>query len=113
VLLEAAIFTEAELAAVARDYEGAGLAAAEVAMMAFAQQVVRDASAITAENVEGLRRQGLDDAEILDVVLAASARCFFSKTCDGVGAQPDAAFAKLGDALRNILVTGRPIQPAR
>ena len=66
------MFTEAELAAVARDYERAGLTAAEVAMMAFAQQVVRDASAITAEDVEGLRRHGLDDAEILDVVLAAA-----------------------------------------
>jgi alkylhydroperoxidase family enzyme len=112
VLLDGGMFTEAELAAVARDYERAGLTAAEVAMMAFAQQVVRDASAITAEDVEGLRRHGLDDAEILDVVLAASARCFLSKTCDGVGAQPDPIFARLGPALREVLVTGRPIQPA-
>jgi alkylhydroperoxidase family enzyme len=82
-------------------------------MMAFAQQVVRDASAITAADVEGLRRHGLDDAEILDVVLTAAARCFFSKACDGVGAEPDSIFARLGDALRALLVTGRPIQTSR
>jgi uncharacterized peroxidase-related enzyme len=110
VLLDAGTFTEAELCAVARDYERAGLTAAEVAMMAFAQQVVRDASAITAADVEGLRRHGLDDAEILDVVLTAAARCFLSKTCDGVGAQADPIFERLSPALLEVLVNGRPIQ---
>jgi alkylhydroperoxidase family enzyme len=113
VLLDAGAFTEAQLCEVARAYERAGLAPAEVAMMAFAQQVVRDASAVTAEDVEGLRRHGLDDDEILDVVTAAAARCFLSKTCDGVGAQPDPVFERLSPALRQILVTGRPIQPSR
>jgi uncharacterized peroxidase-related enzyme len=112
VLLDAGMFTETELAAVARDYERAGLTEAEAAMMAFAQQVVRDASAITADDVAGLRRHGLGDAEILDVVLAASARCFLSKTSDGVGAQADPIFERLSPALREVLVTGRPIQPA-
>ena len=110
MLLDAGTFTEAELCAVARDYERAGLTDAEVAMMAFAQQVVGDASAITAADVEGLRRHGLEDTEILDVVLTAAARCFLSKACDGVGAQPDPIFARLGEPLRHILVTGRPIQ---
>jgi len=112
VLLDAGTFTEAELCEVGRDYERAGLTPAEVAMMTFAQKVVREASAITAADVEGLRRHGLDDADILDVVLAASARCFLSKTVDGVGAQPDPAFERLSPALREVLVTGRPIQPA-
>jgi uncharacterized peroxidase-related enzyme len=110
VLLRAGTFTEAELTRIARDYRNAGLAPAEVAMMAFAEKVVHEAHAITAADVDGLRRHGLDDAAILDVVLTATARCFLSKTCDGVGALPDHAFATLDPALRAALVTGRPIE---
>ena len=43
---------------------------------------------------------GLADAEILGVVLAAAARCFFSKVLDGLGAQPDERFAAIEPALR-------------
>ena len=80
-------------------------------MMAFAEKVAREAHAVTAADIDGLRRHGLDDAEILDVALAAAARCFFSKTVDGVGAEPDPAFAALDASLRSALVTGRPIAP--
>ena len=52
---------------------------------------------------------GLSDADILDVVLAAAARCFFSKTLDGLGVEPDARFAELEPALRDALTVGRAI----
>jgi len=45
----------------------------------FAEQVAADASEITAEDVEGLRRLGLSDVEALDVALAAAAGCFFAR----------------------------------
>jgi hypothetical protein len=45
----------------------------------------------------------------MDVVLAAAARCFFSKTLDGVGARPDAEYVELDPAVREVLVLGRPI----
>ncbi|MEJ7698109.1 MAG: hypothetical protein WKF71_00460 [Pyrinomonadaceae bacterium] len=37
---------------------------------------------------------GLDDAEILDVVLATAARCFFSTVLDATGTLADAGFAQ-------------------
>jgi hypothetical protein len=46
---------------------------------------------------------------VLDVVLAAAARCFFTKVVDGVGAQPDAKYAAMDPALRDALAVGRPI----
>ena len=86
-----------------------GLDDADRAIMAFAEQVVVDATAITAADVEELRAHGLTDGEIFDVVLAATIRCFFSKTLDAVGVQPDAEFAELDPAFREALTVGRPI----
>jgi hypothetical protein len=59
-----------------------------------------------------LRAHGLSDDEILDVVLAATIRCFFSKTLDALGVQPDASFGELDPAFREPLTVGRPIATA-
>ncbi len=99
-----------DVAAIARDPTMAGLDDVDLAVMEFAEKVVDDASAITGADYEPLRRHGLTDADILDVVLAASARCFFAKVLDGVGALPDAGFAELPEELREALVVGRPIE---
>ena len=36
-------------------------------------------------------------------------RCFFSKTLDALGIEPDASYSSLDPALRDALVMGRPI----
>jgi alkylhydroperoxidase family enzyme len=89
-----------------------GLDDADRAIMAFAEKVVADATAITEADVEELRGHGLDDGEIFDVVLAATIRCFFSKTLDALGVQPDPEFAELDPAFREALTVGRPIETA-
>jgi hypothetical protein len=61
----------------------------------FSEQVAADASEITAEDVDGLRRLGLSDVEALDVALAAAARCFFAKVLNGMRALPDSQFRDL------------------
>jgi alkylhydroperoxidase family enzyme len=86
-----------------------GLDGADRAIMAFAEQVVADATTVTQEDIEELRAHGLSDSEIFDVVLAATIRCFFSKTLDALGVQPDAEFAELDPAFREALIGGRPI----
>jgi alkylhydroperoxidase family enzyme len=90
-----------------------GLDDGDRAIMAFAEKVVVDATAITESDVAELRAHGLGDDEILDVVLAAAIRCFFSKTLDALGVQPDAALAKLDPAFREPLTVGRPIETAQ
>jgi len=87
----------------------AGLDEADTAVMELAEKVVEDATSVTAADVERLRALGLADADIVDIVLAAAARCFFSKTLDALGVQPDAAYGELEPALRDSLVVGRPI----
>ena len=77
--------------------------------MRFARKVVEDATSVSAEDVAELRDLGLSDPEIFDIAAAAAARCFFSKTLDALGIQPDAEYASLSPELRKALVTGRPI----
>jgi alkylhydroperoxidase family enzyme len=89
-----------------------GLDDADRAIMAFAEKIVGDATAITEADVEELRGYGLGDGEIFDIVLAATIRCFFSKTLDALGVQPDPEFAELDPAFREALTVGRPIETA-
>jgi uncharacterized peroxidase-related enzyme len=87
-----------------------GLDEADVAVMQLAEKVVADATSVTAADIEQLRTLGLQDDEIVSVVLAAAARCFFSKTLDALGVQPDALYAELQPELRDVLTVGRPIE---
>ena len=93
----------------ALDHRSAGLDPVDVAIMDLAEKVVADATSVTREDVDRLRDLGLDDDEIFDVVAAAAVRCFFSKTLDALGVQPDSAYAGLEPGLRDALVVGRPI----
>ena len=99
-----------ELATADELVDPAALPEADRCVVAFAEQVARDATSITATDVDALRAVGLSDQEIFDVIAAATIRCFFAKTLDAVGAQPDASFAGLEPAaLRERLTVGRPI----
>ena len=82
---------------------------ADQAVQRFARKVVDDATAVTQADVDELRVHGLSDDEVFGVVLAAAARCFFSKTLDALGVQPDASFRELPDEVREPLTVGRPI----
>jgi uncharacterized peroxidase-related enzyme len=95
--------------AVVADHRAAGLDGVDVAVMDLAEKVAADATAVTEADVDRLRSLGLADEEILDVVLAAAARCFFSKVLDGLGVRPDREYAALEPGLRAALTVGRPI----
>ena len=102
-------YDDAQLTQIAEDYTQAGLNPEDVVMMAFAEKIARDASSVTAQDTEGLRTHGFSDEEIFDVAAAASARCFFSKLLDALGAEPDAHYLELEPNLRQALTVGRPI----
>ena len=99
----------ATVQALALDHSDAGLDEVDVAIMDLAAKVAGDTTAIAEADVQRLRDLGLSDAEIFDVVLAAAARCFFSKSVDALGVQPDAEYAELDPGLRDALTVGRPI----
>jgi hypothetical protein len=71
--------------------------------------LVDDATSIEDSELQRLRDLGLSEEDIMDVVLAAAARCFFSKTLDALGVRPDKSYSELDPELREALVVGRPI----
>ena len=93
----------------ADDFESADLDPLDLAVMALADKVTADATSVTEGDIERLRRLGCSDEEIVDIVLAAALRCFFSKTLDGLGVQADAKYSGLEPGLRDALTVGRPI----
>ena len=103
------LFSTEQLTRIAQDYQTADLTPAEVAMMAYAEQIVLDATAVTQAHIDTLHQHGFTDAEIFDITTTAAARCFFSKTLDALGASPDEAFMALDETLRQSLTVGRPI----
>ena len=104
-------FSETQLADTATDGAHAPLDEAEREMMRFAAKVVRDATSITREDVGRLKAQGFTDAEIFDITAAAAVRCFFSKTLDALGAEPDATYRERMPAnLVQTLTLGRKIE---
>lgn len=98
-----------ELRDVALDHHSAGLDPVDMAIMDLADKVVADATSVTEEDIDRLRAFGLDDGAIVSVVSAAAARCFYSKTLDALGVQPDASYSAVEPELREALVVGRPI----
>jgi len=101
---------EPTMRAFAADPSGATLDATDRAVVALAAKVARDASSVTAADVDDLRAHGLSEEEIVDVVLAASARSFFTKVLDGLGVQADFQLGQTFDSeLRGQVTVGRAI----
>ena len=65
----------------------------ELSMMDFAGRVAADPTTIEASDVEALRARGLSDEDILQLVLAACARRFFSGVLAALGVEPDPELA--------------------
>ncbi len=105
---------EATLHAIAADPTGAGLAPDDRAVYRFAAKVATDATSIEQADVDELRAAGLSDADVADVVFAASARSFFTRALDGLGARLDTETADtFAPALRESMVVGRPVGPVK
>jgi uncharacterized peroxidase-related enzyme len=96
-------FSMDQLRLIHKNFKDAGLEPVEVAMMDFAQKIIRNANEITQKDVDALRSLDLEDVEILDITLTATIRSFASKTFDALGAQPDAVHDELGLQLSDLL----------
>jgi len=98
-----------QVLALAERGESCALSPAEHAMADFARKVAVDAAVVEQRDVDGLRRHGVGDAEIFDIVAVAAGRAFFTKLLDGLGVLGDAAMMGLDEAFRRGLSVGRPI----
>lgn len=92
-----------QLRAILTNFHEAGLESIEVAIMDFAQKIIRSANEMTQTDVDALRALGLEDIEIFDITLTATMRSFASKTFDALGAGPDAVYEELEKQLSDLL----------
>jgi len=99
-----------ELGSILHDRQNASaLSDVDRAVMDFAERVADEPSEIREQDVLHLRDLGLSDADVLDIALAAAARCFFATVLDAVGTEADHQIADaLGPELSAALTVGRP-----
>jgi alkylhydroperoxidase family enzyme len=95
---------------IAEDPSGAQLSPQDRAVYEFAAKVAAAAESVQQSDVDQLRTVGLSDRDIADVVYAASARAFFTRVLDGLGAQLDPqTAAALPSDLLDAMIVGRPV----
>ena len=102
-------FSAEDVATMARGEIPVSLSPADAALMRFACAVAHDASAITADDVEELKRHGYSDAEVFDIAATAAGRAFFTKVIESLGVAADAPLREMDGALREALTVGRPV----
>jgi uncharacterized peroxidase-related enzyme len=93
--------------AIHRDFRNAGLSDKDVAMLAYADKIARNASEVSQADIDGLRSVGFTDQQICDIALCASFRCFLSRFADAVGAAPEPFFLDSDERFRTAMNVGR------
>jgi uncharacterized peroxidase-related enzyme len=93
--------------AIHRDFRNAGLSDKEVAMLAYAEKIAKDASQVSKADIDRLRQAGFTDQQICDIALCASLRCFMSRFYDAVGASPEPMFFDSDAQFRTAMTVGK------
>lgn len=93
--------------AVQRDFRKAGLPERDVEMLAYAEQVTRDASKITQADIDRLREAGFSDVQISDIALCAAFRAFVSRFFDATGTTPEDVYVDADPEFRGAMTVGR------
>lgn len=80
--------------------------------MALAEKVVRSANQVTRQDIDALRAHSFSEEQILDIILTAASRSFFSKLTDAIGFRPPDTWLRhtedlLGTDSFRILMVGR------
>ena len=80
-------------------------------MLAYTEQITRNASQITEANIQTLRKVGFTDINIADIALAASFRSFMSRYFDAVGATVESEFLDDDLLVREEMAVGEKVRP--
>jgi uncharacterized peroxidase-related enzyme len=102
-------FTAEEILKMKEDKFSESVTETEKAIFRFARKVAKDASLITAGDVDLLKKHGLNDDEIFDIAATAAGRAFFTKLLDALGVETDSTFVQLEYTFRRAMTVGRPI----
>jgi len=95
--------------AVQSDFRNAGLSDKDVAMLAYAEKVARNAPGICQADIDAVRAAGFSDRQICDIALCAAFRCFVSRFFDAVGAGTEQAFIDDDESFSSAMTVGRSL----
>jgi uncharacterized peroxidase-related enzyme len=73
--------------ALVRDHTTAGLSTADQALLDYAVKLTRTPAQVQRDDIEGLRREGFDDAAILDVCQVVAYYNYVNRLADGLGVE--------------------------
>jgi uncharacterized peroxidase-related enzyme len=76
---------------VQEDYGSAGLSPREVALLDFAVRLTKSPSEVRKTDLDGLRRHGLSDEQIVDGVQCIGYFNFINRVLDGLGVDPESS----------------------
>jgi uncharacterized peroxidase-related enzyme len=86
--------SEAVPKALARDYRSAELSAADRTMLAYAVKLTAAPHSVTQQDVEALKREGFDDAGVLDICQVVSYYNYVNRLADGLGVEMEAVWSE-------------------
>jgi uncharacterized peroxidase-related enzyme len=75
--------------AVKEGLEGAELTVRQAAICRYAEKLTRAPTAMTREDLDALRRAGLDDADLLDLVQIVGFFNYINRVADALGVPPE------------------------
>jgi len=101
--------SQQDVQAIARGEAPASLSAAEAEMLRFARKVARDASVVTREDVEQLKRHGFSDAEIFDISATVGARAFWTKLIESLGVEAEPTLREMDGEFVQAMTAGRAL----
>lgn len=71
--------------ALRRDWRAVDLSTADRAMLAYVEAVTKDPRQVRPETLEGLRREGFDDAAILQITMITAWFNYINRMADALG----------------------------
>jgi len=93
------------------DLEGASIADADRAMLDYALKLTREPWAMTAEDVDRLRRHGFDDRAVHDLCHVASYYNYVNRMADGLGVELEPVWTEETMVLTREEFESRPTRP--
>lgn len=87
-----------------QDYHNAGLSAADVVMLEYAERITVDPAGVTEADVQRLRQHGFSDEEILDIAVLAAYRNFVGRLADALGVELGPEYDHMSPELRSALM---------
>ncbi len=95
--------------AIARDFRQSKLDAKDKAMLEYAEKITVSPSEVGQSDVQGLKRAGWSEAEILDIATLTAYRNFITRIADALGVQLSADLAQLRKDYLDTLMVGKKL----